>query len=142
MKIKVLLVMPGEEVKIIRIPANNKFIKSFIGENLFEKKLDDNNILIGNSNARIEEFNRLLKNDIILGKFIIVSIKKNRRVSMKKKDIRKYKNIFKLRKHQNKINKIKDEYLEEYYSKQREMKLRNRETNKNKLFKNVAQKGR
>lgn len=138
MKIKVLLVMPGEEVKIIRIPANNKFIKSFIGENLFEKKLDDNNILIGNSNARIEEFNRLLKNDIILGKFIIVSIKKNRRVSMKKKDIRKYKNIFKLRKHQNKINKIKDEYLEEYYSKQREMKLRNRETNKNKLFKNVA----
>ena len=138
MKIKVLLVIPGEEVKITRIPANNKFIKSFIGENLFEKKLDDNNILIANSDARIEEFNRLLKNNIILGKFIIVSTKKNRRVSMKKKDIRKYKNMFKLRKHENKINKIKDEYLEEYYSKQREMKLRNREINKNKLFKNVA----
>ena len=57
---------------------------------------------------------------------------------MKRKDIRKYKNMFKLRKHQNKINKFKDEYLEEYYSKQREMKLKNREINKKELFKNVA----
>lgn len=138
MKIKVLLVMPGEEVRIVRIPANNKFIKSFIGESLFEKRLDSNNILIANNNARIDEFNRLLKNNIILGKFIIVSTKKNRRVSMKRKDIRKYKNMFKLRKHQNKVNELKDEYLEEYYSKQREMKLKNKEKNKNGLLKNVA----
>lgn len=138
MKIKVLLVMPGEEVRIVRIPANNKFIKSFIGESLFEKRLDSNNILIANNNARIDEFNRLLKNNIILGKFIIVSTKKNRRVSMKRKDIRKYKNMFKLRKHQNKVNKLKDEYLEEYYSKQREMKLKSKEKNKNGLLKNVA----
>lgn len=138
MKIKVLLVMPGEEVRIVRIPANNKFIKSFIGESLFEKRLDSNNILIANNNARIDEFNRLFKNNIILGKFIIVSIKKNRRVSMKRKDIRKYKNMFKLRKHERKINNLKDEYMEEYYSKQREMKLKNREKNKNGLLKNVA----
>lgn len=138
MKIKVLLVMPGEEARIVKIPAHNKFIKSFIGENLFEKRLDNNNILIANNNAKIYEFNRLLKGNIILGKFIIVSTKKNRKVSMKRKDIRKYKNMFKLRKHQTKINNFKDEYLEEYYSKQREMKLKNREKNKNKLLKNVA----
>ncbi len=138
MKIKVLLVIPGEEARIVRIPAHNKFIKSFIGEDLFEKRLDSNNILIANNNARIDEFNRFLKNNIILGKFIIVSTKKNRKISMKRKDIRKYKNMFKLRKHQNKINKFKDEYLEEYYSKQREMKLKNREINKKELFKNVA----
>ena len=138
MKIKVLLVTAGEEAKVIRIPANNKFIKSFIGEDLFEKRLDSNNILIANNNARIDEFNRLLKNNIILGKFIIVSTKKNRRVSMKRKDIRKYKNMFKLRKHQKKINYLKDEYLEEYYSAQRKMKLKNRERNKKELFKNVA----
>ena len=138
MKIKVLLVTAGEEAKVIRIPANNKFIKSFIGEDLFEKRLDSNNILIANNNARIDEFNRLLKNNIILGKFIIVSTKKNRRVSMKRKDIRKYKNMFKLRKHQKKINYLKDEYLEEYYSAQRKMKLKNREINKKELFKNVA----
>ncbi len=138
MKIKVLLVIPGEETRVVRITPHNKFIKSFIGEDLLEVKLDNNNILIANNNARIDEFNRFLKGNIILGKFIIVSTKKNHRVSMKRKDIRKYKNIFKLRKHQNKINKFKDEYLEEYYSKQREMKLKNREINKNELFKNVA----
>ena len=138
MKIKVLLVMPGMEVKVIKIPANNKFIKSFIGEDLFEKRLDSNNVLIANNSARIDEFNRLLKGNIIFGKFIIVSTKKNRKISMKRKDIRKYKNMFKLRKHQKKIDNFKDEYLEEYYSKQREMKLKNREINKKELFKNVA----
>ena len=138
MKIKVLLVMPGEEPRVIKIPAHSKFIKSFIGEDLFEKRLEDNNILIANNKARIDEFNRFLKNNIILGKFIIVSTKKNRKVSMKSKDIRKYKNMFKLRKHQNRINKCKDEYLEEYYSNQRKMKLKNRERNKKELFKKVA----
>lgn len=138
MKIKVLLVIPGEETRVVRITPHNKFIKSFIGEDLLEIKLDNNNILIANNNAKIDEFNRFLKGNIILGKFIIVSTKKNCKVSMKRKDIRKYKNMFKLRKHQNKINKFKDEYLEEYYSKQREMKLKNREKNKNELFKNVA----
>lgn len=138
MKIKVLLVIPGMEGKIVKIPANDKFIKSFIGENLFEKRLDSNNILIANKNARIDEFNRFIKDDVILGKFLIVSTKKNHKVSMKRKDIRKYKNMFKLRKHQKKINYLRDEYLEEYYSKQREMKLKNREINKKELFKNVA----
>lgn len=138
MKIKVLLVIPGEETRVVRITPHNKFIKSFIGEDLLEVKLDNSNTLIANNNAKIYEFNRLLKGNIILGKFIIVSTKKNRKVSMKRKDIRKYKNMFKLRKHQNKINNFKDEYLEEYYSKQREMKLKNREKNKNKLLKNVA----
>lgn len=138
MKIKVLLVIPGMEAKGIKIPSNNKFIKSFIGENLLEKRLDSNNILICNNDARIDEFNRLLKGNIILGKFIIVSTNKNRKVSMKRKDIRKYKNMFKLRKHQKKIDFYRNEYLEEYYSKQREMKLKNREINKKELFKNVA----
>lgn len=138
MKIKVLLVIPGMEGKVVKIPSNDKFMKSFIGENLFEKRLDSDNILIANKNARIDEFNRFIKDDVILGKFLIVSTKKKHKVSMKRRDIRKYKNMFKLRKHQKKINYLRDEYLEEYYSKQREMKLRNREKNKKELFKNVA----
>lgn len=138
MKIKVLLVIPGMEGKVVKIPSNDKFIKAFIGENLFEKRLDSDNILIANKNARIDEFNRFIKDDVILGKFLIVSTKKNHKVSMKRKDIRKYKNMFKLRKHQKKINYLRDEYLEEYYYKQREMKLKNREINKKELFRNVA----
>ena len=38
MKIKVLLVMPNKEVQVVRIPASIKFIKSFIGENLYRIK--------------------------------------------------------------------------------------------------------
>lgn len=138
MKIKVLLVIPGMEGKIVKIPSNDKFIKSFIGEELFRIKLDENNILIASNNARIDEFNRFFKGNIILGKFLIMSIKNGRKVSIKRRDIRKYKNIFKLRKHEKKIDKYKEEFLEEYYSKQRTMKLKNREINKAELFKNVA----
>lgn len=138
MKIKGLLVIPGMETKVVKIPANIKYLKSFIGDNLFKLPLDESNILIGNQNARVDELNRFYKGNIILGKFIIVSTKKNRNVSMKKKDIRKYRNAFKLKKHQKKIDMFREEFLEEHYSKQREMKLKNREINKNTLFKEVA----
>lgn len=122
MKIKVLLVMPGKEPQAVRIPASIKYIKSFIGNDLFRIKLDENTVIIADRNANFADFNRMLGGNIILGTFFIVSIRNNRRVSMKKKDIRKYTNMFKLRKHQKKINIYKDEYLEEYYSKLRKMK--------------------
>lgn len=138
MKIKVLLVMPGKEVQTVRIPASIKYIKSFIGENLFRIKLDSNNILIADKDANFADFNRLLGGNVILGSFFIVSIKNNRRVSMKKKDIRKYTNMFKLKKHQRKIDIYKDEYLEEFYSNQRKMKQKNAKRNKEEIFKIAA----
>lgn len=137
MKIKVLLVMPGKEVQIVRIPASIKFIKAFIGDELYRVKLNENTLLIANKNANIDEFNRILGENILLGTFLIVSIKNNRRVSMKKKDIRKFTNMFKLRKHQKKVDIYKDEYLEEYYSNQRTMKQKNAERNKREIF-NIA----
>lgn len=138
MKIKVLLVMPGKEPQAVRIPASIKYIKSFIGEDLFRIKLDDNNIIIADSKANFDDFNRMLGGNIILGTFFVVSKKNNRRVSMKKKDIRKYTNMFKLRKHQKKINIYKDEYLEEFYSKQRKMKQKNAKRNKEQIFQLAA----
>ena len=129
MKIKVLLVMPGKEVQIVKIPASIKYIKAFIGEELYKVKLNENTLLIANENATIDEFNRILGGDILLGTFFIISIKNNRRVSMKKKDIRKFTNMFKLRKHQKKIESYKEEYLEEYYSKQK-----NAERNQKEIF--------
>jgi len=137
MKIKVLLVMPGKEVQIVKIPASIKFIKAFIGDELYRIKLNENTVLIANKNAKIDEFNRILGSNILLGNFIIVSIKNNRRVSMKKKDIRKFTNMFKLRKHQKKVDSYKEEYLEEYYSNQRIMKQKNAERNKREIF-NIA----
>ena len=137
MKIKVLLVMPGKEVQTVKIPANIKFIKAFIGDELYKVRLNNNTILIANKNAKVDEFNRLLGGNILLGTFIIVSTKKNRNVSMKRKDIRKFSNMFKLRKHQRKVEVYKDEFLEEYYSNQRIMKQKNAERNKKEIF-NIA----
>ena len=39
MKIKSLLVMPGKEVQKVKIPANIKFIKSLLGEDLQKMKI-------------------------------------------------------------------------------------------------------
>lgn len=138
MKIKSLLVMPGKEAQIVKIPASLKFIKALIGENLFRVKLDSNNILIANNDANVEEFNRLFKDNIILGTFLIISIRRNRKVSMKKKSIRKYTNMFKLRKHQGKIDMYKEEYLENYYVNLRNQKLKNAEINKREIFELAA----
>ena len=138
MKIKSLLVMPGREVQIVKIPASIKYIKAFIGEELYKVKLNENTLLIANKNAKTDEFNRILGTNILLGTFLIVSIKNNRRISMKKKDIRKFTNMFKLRKHQKKVEAYKEEYLEEYYTNQRIMKQKNAERNKREIFKIAA----
>ena len=138
MKIKVLLVMPGKEVQLVKIPASIKCIKSFIGEELYRIKLNENTMLIADKNAKVDDFNRILAGNIILGTFLIVSIKNNRRTSMKKKDIRKFYNMFKLRKHQKKVNICREEYLEEYYSNQRKMKQKNAKRNKEEIFKIAA----
>ena len=138
MKIKVLLVMPNKEAQVVKIPANIKYIKAFIGKNLFRIKLDENTVLIANKEANLDEFNRIVKGNIVLGTFFIISIKNHRRVSMKRKDIRKYTNIFKLRKHQRKINIYKDEYLEEYYFNQRLNRQKNAERNKREIFNDLV----
>ena len=138
MKIKVLLVMPNKEVQVVKIPASTKFIKAFIGDDLYRVKLNETTVLIANKNAKVDEFNRILGENILLGIFLIVSIKNNHRVSMKKKDIRKFTNMFKLRKHQRKVELYKDEYLEEYYTNQRIMKQKNAERNKREIFEMAA----
>lgn len=138
MKIKVLLVMPNKEVQVVKIPASTKFIKAFIGDDLYRVKLNETTVLIANKNAKVDEFNRILGENILLGIFLIVSIKNNHRVSMKKKDIRKFTNMFKLRKHQRKVELYKDEYLEEYYTNQKIMKQKNAERNKREIFKMAA----
>ena len=137
MKIKVLLVMPERKVQVVKIPRSIKFIKALIGDELLKIRLDNNNILISNKNAEHNEFNRIVGKNIILGTFLVVSVKNRKRVSMKKKDVRKYTNMFKLSKHQKKINIYKEEYLEEYYSNQKIMKQKNAERNKEEIF-NIA----
>ena len=138
MKIKCLLIMPNKEVQKVKIPGNIKFIKSLIGDNLLRIRTNKNNLIIANQNAENDEFNRLFQGCILYGTFLVVSIKNKKLTSMKKKDIRKFYNMFKLVKHQKKISKYKEEFWEEYYYRQREMKEKNREHNKEFIFKNAA----
>lgn len=138
MKIKVLLVMPGKEVQLVKIPTNMNYIKGLVGKNLAKVKLDERTILIVNTRAPIDEFNRIFQENIILGTFLIVAIKNNHYISLKKREINKYTNMFKLRKHQKKINIYKEEFLEEFYSNQRKMKQKKAKQNKEKLLKEAA----
>ena len=119
--------MPNKEAQVMKIPANIKFIKSFIGDDLYRIRLDKNNVLIANKNADIGDFNRILGTNILLGTFLIVSVKNKHRISMKKRDIRKYTNMFKLRKHQKKVNSYKEEFLEDYYVNQKIKKQENKQ---------------
>lgn len=117
MKIKVLLVIPGKEVQVIKISSNIKHIKAFLGEDLYKVKLNEDNLLIASKNARHDDFNRIYGGNILLGTFLIVSIKKNHRTSMKKRDIRRFTKMFRLDRHQRKIDIYREEYLEKYYLK-------------------------
>lgn len=117
MKIKVLLVIPGKEVQVIKISPNIKHIKAFLGEDLYKVKLNEDNLLIASKNARHDDFNRIYGGNILLGTFLIVSIKKNHRTSMKKRDIRRFTKMFRLDRHQRKIDIYREEYLEKYYLK-------------------------
>lgn len=115
-KIKALLVMPGKEAQLVKIPANIKFIKSFIGENLQKIRLNNDVILIANRDSKFEDANRLLGDSLILGTFLIVNFKNNHRVNLNNRQIRKYTNTFLLRKHTRKIELLKKEYFKKYYS--------------------------
>ncbi len=138
MKIKVLLVMPGKEIQIVKIPASIKFIKSFIGNELYRIKLNRNTVIIANRDAKLDEFNRFLEGNVILGAFLIVSIKNRHRVSMKKKDIKTFSDMFQLKKHQKEIDIYKNEYLADYYLKQIELQKINAENSKREIFEIVA----
>ncbi len=138
MKIKCLLVMPNKEVQRVKIPGSLKFVRALIGNDLLKIRVNKNNIIIANQNAGNDEFNRIYQGYILYGTFLVVSIKNKKLTSMKRKDTREFYNMFKLAKHEKKIARYKEEFLEEYYYRQRKMKVKNRKHNKEVIFKNAA----
>ena len=115
-KIKSLLIIPGKEPQLVKIPASTKFIKSLVGYNLQKIKLNKDVTIIANKNARVDDANRILGDSVILGAFLIVNTKNNAYSSLNKKQINKYSNSFLLKKHQIKIDLFKDEYFRYLYS--------------------------
>ena len=134
MKIKVLLVAPGMEVQKVRIPASTKFIKSFIGNDLIKLNITESVAIFANKNPNIEEFNRLYKDKIMMGSFFVVGLKKQKLASLKKREMKRYINLFKLSKHKVKIEKLKEEFLEKYYAKQINLKRKANKENRQRIF--------
>ena len=95
MKIKALLVMSGTEVQTVKIPGNFKFIRALVGKDVSKIKLARDIHIIANNNAPVSDFNR------------------------------RYTNMFKLRKHKNKIEFYREKYLEEYYTELQKTKQKN-----------------
>ena len=134
MKIKVLLVAPGAEVQKVKIPASTKFIKSLIGKDILKINVTENIAIFANKNPNIEDFNRFYKGSLIMGSFIVVGLKNQKLVSLKKREFMRYINLFKWSKHKNKIEQLKDEFLEKYYAKQINWKRKANKENKQKIF--------
>jgi len=134
MKIKVLLVAPGMEVQKVRIPASTKFIKSFIGNDLIKLNITESVAIFANKNPNIEEFNRFYKDNIMMGSFFVVGLKKQKLASLKKREMKRYINLFKLSKHKVKIEKLKEEFLEKYYAKQINLKRKANKENRQRIF--------
>ena len=74
MKVKGLLVIPGQKVQKVRIPSNLKFIRRIVGKNLMRITLDEDTILLFDKNAKKDDFNRVLGSHIINGTFFIIKI--------------------------------------------------------------------
>ena len=131
--------MSGTEVQTVKIPGNFKFIRALVGKDVSKIKLARDIHIIANNNAPVSDFNRILKGKVILGSFLIIATKNNKIVSMDKKAIRRYTNMFKLRKHKNKIEFYREKYLEEYYTELQKTKQKNIEQVSEEVVKLAAQ---
>lgn len=100
-KNKILVVEPNKEPYIKTVQDIDKELINIIGDNLKYIKFKNNTNLVFDDEGKINdlEFNRIIKNDVICGTFIIVGEdrKKDEWVSLTSKQIRYYKKRFQLR---------------------------------------------
>ena len=98
-KIRALIVEPGKEPKQIKIEHTLKSLQSIVGGLIEFVELEHNVDLICNEEGKLQrlKLNRCIGNDIIAGTFIIVGQHYGETISLSRKQIKKYKNIFKLK---------------------------------------------
>lgn len=115
--------MNVEKIKILIVePTLDPYVKEV--ENTLEKKqkivsgliefveLENDIDLIFNEEGKMYNLpmNRIIKNDIICGTFIIAGQKNGESISLKDEQIKKYKSYFKLRNHTIPITLLKNKY--------------------------------
>ena len=96
-KIKVLLVEANEEPKEVEIENTEDTFRKIVGGELEYIKLENNVKLICNKNGKQKdlEFNRVIENDVVAGKFIVVGYKKGTITSLE--DINRQMKYFNLK---------------------------------------------
>lgn len=99
-KIRILVVEPNKEPYQLKIEHKLENLQQIVGGLIEFVELEHNVDLICNEEGKLDnlEFNRVITNDIICGTFFIVGQHKGETISLSKKQIKKYKKIFKLKK--------------------------------------------
>ena len=101
-KIRILVVEPFKEPYQIRIEHTLRNLQRIVSGYIEILQLDHNTDIICNDEGKINGLllNRFVDYDIILGTFIIAGHKDSETISLSRKQIKKYKEVFRLNTHQ------------------------------------------
>lgn len=110
-KIRILVVEPDKEPYKKKIPHTLKDMQKVVGGLIEFVELEYNVDLICNEEGKIYSLpmNRAIQNDIIAGTFFIAGQHNGETISLSKKQIKRYKNIFKLNRDKDLIDMLKEE---------------------------------
>ena len=101
-KLRILVIEPNKEPYQLRIEHKLKNLQALVGGCIDIIQLEHNVDLICNDEGKLERLplNRLISYDIISGTFLITGQHNGETISLSRKQIRKYKKIFRLSNHQ------------------------------------------
>ena len=108
-KIRVIIVEPNKEPYTVKIKNTLEEKQNIVGGLIEFYELEHSVDLIYNEESKILnlDFNRIIKNDVVCGIFIIVGQKNGYSISLSRKQIKKYKKEFALKKHKLAIDFLK-----------------------------------
>ena len=97
-KIRILVVEPSKEPRQIKVEHTLENLQKIVGGLIEYVELDYNTDLICNEEGKLLglELNRKLENDIVAGTFFIVGQHNGETISLSKKQIKKYREMFRL----------------------------------------------
>lgn len=114
--IRVILVEPDKEPYVREISNSLNSFQNIVGGLIEYINLENNVDIICNDEGKMMgfDFNRIIKNDVIAGNFIIagVNLKTGNIISIPKNKIENYLEMFSLENHKKQIDYLKAEFVE------------------------------
>ena len=97
-KIRILVVEPSREPREIKVEHTLENLQKLVGGLIEYVELNCNTDIICNEEGKLLglELNRKLGNDVIVGTFLIVGQHNGETISLSKKQIKKYREMFRL----------------------------------------------